>query len=605
MTPDIRSAAAGGDEGLQGTVAGLNAVVMLGSFMHAAPTAEKTAELSAGGLAALTRLPLTAVAWYADGPDGLLRVAGRCEGGPGISAGVATALRRIGTDLSVFRPTRRTAAELPRTLRRAGVEELFALPLRVSTDHLGFLLAGGEPGSLPGDLTLIHALGAQTSTALYVARLHESEALRLRELRDLAAELRAQGELLSRALRLQEELIDLVLRGKDAHTIVDHVGRQLGAPVWLLDSERNTIAHATGDGATAGALPRPSELARAIGTHHPDRDPRTVEMATATGTRSFLVQSVATDREAFGYLLVGSTSLGAVDRTTFQGGRLVLALRLLIERSVADAEERLGRDLLQDALLHRGGKLTSAGLAGRLGYEVDGPAAVIAIRTRCRTGNTAGPDASTRRVAAEVREQLRNGPRGLAGVIGAETIVIVRADAVHECARRLLERIRASVPALHVAIGISDTRPGLDDLEPAYREALVAVAMAQRSMTERSGAGLLRFADLGLHRMLFDVDHVERVEEHVERWIGPLLRYDADHRARLVETLSAHLMGDGQQSIARALSIHPSTLKYRLRRIREILGADFAQSDMRFNIELALRLNEGLVTIRNGAPPDR
>ena len=87
------------------------------------------------------------------------------------------------------------------------------------------------------------------------------------------------------------------------------------------------------------------------------------------------------------------------------------------------------------------------------------------------------------------------------------------------------------MPALHVAIGISDTRPGLDDLEPAYREALVAAAMAQRS-----GAGLLRFADLGLHRMLFDVDHVERVEEHVERWIGPLLRYDADHRTRLVET---------------------------------------------------------------------
>ena len=64
-------------------------------------------------------------------------------------------------------------------------------------------------------------------------------------------------------------------------------------------------------------------------------------------------------------------------------------------------------------------------------------------------------------------------------------------------------------------------------------------------------------------------------------------------------------MGDGQQSIARALSIHPSTLKYRLRRIREYSGADLAQPDMRFNIELALRLDEGLATIRDGAPPDR
>jgi Sugar diacid utilization regulator len=309
------------------------------------------------------------------------------------------------------------------------------------------------------------------------------------------------------------------------------------------------------------------------------------------------VQSVATDRETFGYLLVGSTSLGAVDRTTFQGGRLVLALRLLIERSVAEAEERVGRDLLQDALLHRGGRMTAAGLAARLGYETDGPAAVLAIRTGPGSGSPSRPDGVARRTAAVVREQLRTGRCGLAGVIGAETVMIVRADVAQDCARRLLERIRAAVPEIEVAIGVSDTRPGLDDLESAYREALVAVAMAQRSRS-----GLLSFADLGLHRLLFDVDHGERVEQHVERWIGPLLRYDDAHRARLVETLGCHMLGEGQQAIATALSIHPSTLKYRLRRIREILGVDFAHPDVRFNIELALRLNEGMRTIRDAGP---
>lgn len=589
MNADIREVPAGRDEGLQGTIAGLNAVVMLGSFMHSAPSSENTAELAAGGLAALTRLPLTAVAWYADGPDGPLQIAGRCGGGAGISASVATTLRRLGTDLPVLRPTRWDAAELPRGLRRSGVEELLALPLRVSTECLGFLLAGGEHGSLPRDLTLIQALGAQTSTALYVARLHESEVARL-------AELRAQGELLSRALRLQEELIDLVLRGKNARTIVEHLGRQIGAPVWLLDADRNTIAHATGDETVACALPRESELARALGPYHPDRDPRTVEMATRDGTRSFLVQSVATDRETFGYLLVGSTSLGAVDRTTFQGGRLVLALRLLIERSVADAEERAGRDLLQDAVAHRGGRLTSAALASRLGYETDGPAAVVAMRTRPGAGRPSRSDSAARRAAAVVREELR-GKRGLAGVIGAETIAIVRAELAEGCAGRILARVTAAAPELEVAIGISDSRVGLDDLAPAYREALVTVAMAQRCQS-----GLLRFVDLGLHRLLFDLDHVERIEEHVERWIGALRRYDAAHRARLVETLSCFLAGDGQQGIAKALSIHPSTLKYRLRRIREILGVDFAHPDARFNIELALRFDESLRTIRDPAP---
>lgn len=591
----------GGGGELQETVAGLNAVVMLGSFLHAAPSSASAAELAAGGLAALTRLPLAAVAWYAAGPQGPLTVAGRCAGEAGINAHVATTLRRLGPQLHAFRPTWRAAADLPRTLRRAGVETLFALPLRVSTESVGFLLAGGERGSMPGDLTLIQALGAQTSTALYVARIRESEERRVRELGELAGELRAQGELLSRALRLQEELIDLVLRGRDARAIVEHLADRLGAPIWLFDAERRALAHAGGAAPRTPAAPREPDLARVLGAHHPDHEPRSVEVATAAGVEPFLVQSVATDRETFGYLMVGSTALGPVDRTTFQGGRLVLALRLLIERSVAEAEERLGRDLIQDALLRAGDGSAPAGLALRLGYEQDGPAVVLALRVGRR--GTGGADRSGRRVFAAVREVLRGGTRGLVGTVGTEIVVIMRADSVDRCSRQIIERVAAITPDPDLAVGISDLRPRLGDLEPAYREALTAVAMAQRWPSR-----LLRFADLGLHRLLFDADNVDRVDEHVERWIGPLLRYDAKHKARLAETLSCFLAGEGHQGTARRLAIHPSTLKYRLGRIRDILGVDLAHPDTRFNVELALRLTEGLRAIgagghRTPAPP--
>ena len=130
--------------------------------------------------------------------------------------------------------------------------------------------------------------------------------------------LRPQGELLSRAFRLQEELIDLVLRGKDAQTIVDHLARQLGVPVWL-STPTGTIAHRRGGGRQP-TVPRASELRRVLGSPPPEREPRTVELATAKGIVSYLVQSVSTDQEAFGYLLVASSSLGPADRITFQGG---------------------------------------------------------------------------------------------------------------------------------------------------------------------------------------------------------------------------------------------------------------------------------------------
>ncbi len=596
MRPQLRDAstAPATEAGaLQETVAGLHAVVMLGSFMHAAPRSADTAELSVGGLAALTRMPLAAVAWRAEGEDAPLRVVGRCGGERGLSAEVAKALRRMCEQLPELRPSRLRDGQLPSTLRLAGLHVLLAVPLRVSTECLGFLLVGGERGALPDDLTLIQALGAQTSTALYVARLHETEVARLRELGDLATELREQGDLLSRALRLQEELIDLVLRGKNARTIVEHLAQQIRAPVWLLDGDRRPVAHAAGDAGQRGRLPRKSELRRVLGPQHPDRDPRAVEMSTSGGVQSFLVQTVATDRETFGYLLVGSTALGPVDHTTFQGGRLVLALRLLIERSVAEAEERAGRDLLQDVLLRRGGAMTSAAVAARLGYdERGGPAAVLAVRPRPRPDGGARLETARPRAVAAVRDELRSDHRALVGAIGEDIVVIVRAEAATACAARIRDRLRTTAPELRVSIGISDPRPDVGDLEPAYREAVTAAALG-----ERGPAGVLSFADLGLHRLLFDTANADRVGEHVERWIGPLLRYDEAHRSQLVETLGCVLAGDGQRAVAEALSIHPSTLKYRLGRIREILDLDLGDADVRFNVELAVRLRDSVRSI--------
>jgi sugar diacid utilization regulator len=329
-----------------------------------------------------------------------------------------------------------------------------------------------------------------------------------------------------------------------------------------------------------------SELRRALDGLGRDRDAHLVEIAAAGRHGSFLLQRVVTDHDVCGYLLVGSASLGVLDRTVLHGGCLVLALRLLIERSIAEAEERSGRDLLEDALLH-GREHASAALATRLGYEQDGPAKMLAVRARSRSaGDDHRPEGISRRVLSAVQDEFRGGTPGLAGFVGEEIVAILQPEAADACERRILGRVAAGAPDARVTIGISDSCSSLRHLQEAYRQARQAVALAE-SLPCRS----LRFADLGLYRLLFDVDHSHRIDEHVERWLGPLLRYDATHHARLVETLARYLtVTTRNEEVARDLSIHPSTLKYRLRRIREILEFDFMLPEVRFNVELALRL---------------
>jgi DNA-binding PucR family transcriptional regulator len=587
----------GTDDPVRETIAGLHAVVLLGSFMHSCPQQQDTAELAAGGLAAIARVPLAAVAWYPEASGEQLRLAGRYAGEQGIPAWLAGELAGLCSRLNVSRPTRLEKAQLPGRLRVAGVQALLAVPLRVCTDQVGFLLAGGAAGALPEDLMLVQALGAQTSTALYVARTQEHKAAQMTEQTRLLGVLREQGELLSRALRLQEDLIDLVLHGKGVDKIMEHLAGQLQAPVWLVDADGHLLAAAGGSAATAAALPRMSELRRALDGLSRDRGAHLVEIAATGRHGPFLLHRVATDHDVSGYLLVGSASRGVLDRTVLHGGCLVLALRLLIERSIAEAEERSGRDLLEDALLH-GTEHASAALAARLGYEQDGPAKVLAVRARPRSaGHDGRPESVSRRVLSAVQDEFRGGTPGLAGFVGEEIVAILAPEAADACERRILSRAAAGAPDARVTIGISDSCDSLRHLQSAYRQARQAVALA-----ESMPCGSLRFADLGLYRLLFDVDHSRRIDEHVDRWVGPLLRYDAAHHARLVETLACYLTVTRNEEVARDLSIHPSTLKYRLHRIREILEFDFMLPEVRFNVELALRLARTREDLVAGGP---
>ena len=580
------------------TIAGLHAVVLLGSFMHSSPQQQNTAELAAGGLAAIARVPLAAVAWYPEGSGEQMRLIGRYAGKQPIPARLASILVRLCSQLNVYRPSRLEEAQLPGRLRQAGVKALLAIPLRVGTDRVGFLLAGGAAGALPEDLMLVQALGAQTSTALYVARTQEYKNAQMREQARLLGVLREQGELLSRALRLQENLIDLVLHGKGVSEIIEHLADQLKAPVWLIDAEGHVIAHARRPhGVPEAALPRTAELRRALDGLSRDRNSHPIEIAAGSGG-AFLLQTVATDHDVFGHLLIGSAPLDALDRTVIRGGCLVLALRLLIERSIADAEERSGRDLIEDALL-RGNGHASTALAARLGYQRDGPAIVLAVRLR---PPPAGYDhrwsGARRRVISAVQDEFPGGIRGLAGLVGEEIVAIVRPEAAEACERRILSRATAGAPDVRVTIGVSDVSASVGHLQEAHRQARQAVALA-----EGIPQHILRFADLGLYRLLFDADHANRIDEHIERWLGPLLRYDTAQHTRLVETLARYLTGPSRnEEVALDLSIHVSTLKYRLRRTREILTFDFMRPEVRFNVELALRLAQIREDLFAGSP---
>ena len=64
-------------------------------------------------------------------------------------------------------------------------------------------------------------------------------------------------------------------------------------------------------------------------------------------------------------------------------------------------------------------------------------------------------------------------------------------------------------------------------------------------------------------------------------WLGPLIDYDAGHGTPPALTLSEYLdCGGNYDASAKALSVHRSTIKYRLQRIRQVSGHDLGLPDV-------------------------
>ncbi len=130
-----------------------------------------------------------------------------------------------------------------------------------------------------------------------------------------------------------------------------------------------------------------------------------------------------------------------------------------------------------------------------------------------------------------------------------------------------------------------------------------SVERARRALDLRAagalpGAGLLVTADHA-SELLLHAD-TRLAGELAAARLAPLDGLRPAARERLVATLRAWLDRQGRiDDTARALEVHPQTVRYRLNQLRECFGAVLDDPEARFELELALRVHT-----RAGAPDD-
>jgi sugar diacid utilization regulator len=282
---------------------------------------------------------------------------------------------------------------------------------------------------------------------------------------------------------------------------------------------------------------------------------------------------------------------GEHETTVLEHGATVLAMELVRLKSLIEVELRLGRDVVDELLSGSPTERTMAQAMG-LGFEPN-------VTHRVGVLAASGPFDPLITAAAIHRFEGIVGPGALAVQHGQNVVLLTRSDCDFHALVDSLGRQNARVD---FRIGVSSPCGGVDRLPYAHREAEVALRMFDLA---RASGGVAVYEELGVFQLFAEVENRESVEHFVHSWLGRLVDYDADHGTDLVDTLRAYLALGGSYDItARSLAVHRSTLKYRLRRIREISGHDLNSPDVRFNLELASRARQTLRAIGTvGLPP--
>jgi sugar diacid utilization regulator len=465
----------------------------------------------------------------------------------------------------------------------------WAFPLRSLAGHMGHLVIGAdeEPSSL--DQFLLRVLAQQVGIAMANARLHERELAASAELRAANAMLADSVEAIRRRAEIHERLTRAAMTGTGLAGIAEAVHELTGRSVVVEDRAGSVIARAGPEGPNAHlrqARPaRERMIQRAIEAGGPIHEPgRVVVIANPNEGVAGVLSLLDPDGTA------GESEIVALEH-----GATVAAMELSRLRSLGETQLRMAHDLLEDLLAGVEPQI-AVERARAIGCDLLQPWRIAVVEGI--DGEETGADED--HLVTSVRRALRDHVAGwLLTTRGGAVVVLVDAETDWDAFRTALARR----PDGDCRIGVGGSGTGAGEVPRSYREARLALKMGQGS---GNGQGITAFDDLGVFRLLAEVEETDSVERFVQTWLGPLLDYDARKPAELVPTLSRFLeLGQAYESTSDALAIHRSTLKYRLQRIREISGRDLSDPDTQFNLQLATRAWQTLLALRGAQAAER
>lgn len=159
-------------------------------------------------------------------------------------------------------------------------------------------------------------------------------------------------------------------------------------------------------------------------------------------------------------------------------------------------------------------------------------------------------------------------------------------------AENIRKDVSKKINSLTVSVGIGGTCSDLKDFKSVILQAQKALEISKRCGKKDC---ITNYKDLGIYRLFFEMSTYNEMKNLYNEILLKLKEYDEKNSTNLMETLIVYLeQNRNLGKTAEILYVHRNTMKYRIKRIEEILQCDLRDEQVVFNIMLCVMVGRFL-----------
>jgi sugar diacid utilization regulator len=161
--------------------------------------------------------------------------------------------------------------------------------------------------------------------------------------------------------------------------------------------------------------------------------------------------------------------------------------------------------------------------------------------------------------------------------------------ALHE----IKDVIKKKIEGISVSVGIGNPYKDLKMMKQSLNEAELAINSAKCQGLDDT---ITRYKDIGIYGLLFSIKNKKVLENYYLDVLGPIAENDASIKdISSIQLLETYLNENCNITVtAEKLFLHRNTLKYRIKKIEDLLKCDLHNFDDCIKVKMALYINKML-----------